>query len=130
MGDSSMFIRKKDDVEAVLWGNGTSHRLLTQSDQMGFTVCHTVVFAGTESRLQYRRHLEACYCISGRGQVISADGTVSFEITPGTIYALDNHDAHVLKADSSENLHLISVFNPPLSGNEKHRLDPSGFSQY
>ncbi len=125
-----MLIRKKDDVVPVLWGNGTSHRLLTQQDQMGFTVCHTVVFAGTESRLQYRRHLEACYCISGRGQVVSADGTLASEITPGTIYALDAHDAHILKAHPDEDLHLISVFNPPLSGNEKHQLDPSGFSQY
>lgn len=125
-----MFIRKKDEVDSVLWGNGTSHRLLTQADQMGFTVCDTIVFAGTESRLQYRRHLEACYCISGRGQVVSADGAIAFEIEPGTIYALDKHDAHFLRAHEGENLRLISVFNPPLTGNEKHQLDPSGFSQY
>lgn len=125
-----MFARRKDDVESVLWGNGTSHRLLTQTDEMGFTICHTVVFAGTESKLQYRRHLEACYCIGGRGQVVSADGETVFEIDPGTIYVLDNHDAHTLRAHTGENLHLISVFNPPLTGQEKHTLDPSGFSQY
>ena len=125
-----MFIRKKEDVESILWGNGTSHRLLTHADNMGFTVCDTVVFAGTESRLQYRRHLEACYCISGRGQVVSADGEVTFEIEPGTIYVLDKHDAHLLRSHHDENVHLISVFNRPLSGSEKHQLDASGFSQY
>jgi L-ectoine synthase len=125
-----MFIRKRGSVEGVLWGSGTSHRLLTHKDNMGFTVCHTVVFKGTESRLQYRRHLEACYCISGKGTVISADGTQTYDIEPGTIYALDKNDAHILKASADEDMHLISVFNPPLSGQEKHQLDASGFSQY
>jgi L-ectoine synthase len=125
-----MFIRKKAEVEGIQWGNGTSHRLLTQGDNMGFAVCHTVVSRGTESRLQYRRHLEACYCISGRGSVVSADGTQVFPIEPGTIYALDKHDAHVLRADENEDMHLISVFNPPLNGQEKHQLDISGYSQY
>lgn len=125
-----MFIRKREEVEGVLWGNGTSHRMLTQKDNMGFTVCHTVVFKGTESRLQYNRHLEACYCISGRGSVLSADGTLAYEIEPGTIYALDRHDAHILRASANEDMHLISVFNPPLNGQEKHQLDASGFSQY
>jgi len=97
---------------------------------MGFTVCHTVIFKGTESRLQYRRHLEACYCISGNGEVVSADGQLVFTIKPGTIYALDQHDAHILRASKDEDMHLISVFNPPLNGHEKHQLDASGFSQY
>lgn len=125
-----MFIRTKEQVEGVMWGNGTSHRLLTQKDEMGFTVCYTVVFKGTESRLQYRRHLEACYCLSGKGQVISADGTLAYDVVPGTIYVLDKHDAHVLKASEEEDLHLISVFNPPLTGEEKHQLSADGFSQY
>jgi L-ectoine synthase len=96
----------------------------------GFTVAHTVVKAGTESRLQYRRHLEACYCISGKGSVISSDGKTVLPIEVGTIYVLDQHDAHTLTADANEDMHLISVFNPPLTGLEKHTLNPSGFSQY
>lgn len=125
-----MIYRNKQDIPAVNWGNGTSHRLLTMADDMGFTVAHTVVYAGTESRLQYRRHLEACYCISGSGKVYSADLSSVYDIKPGAIYALNEHDAHVLVADADEDLHLISVFNPPLNGEEKHTLDASGFSQY
>ena len=68
-----MFVRSLNDVEAtenyVHWGNGTSHRLLTEKDKMGFTVCHTIVRAGTQSELHYRNHLEACYCIDGEGEV-------------------------------------------------------------
>lgn len=125
-----MFIRKKNEVNGVNWGNGTSHRLLTKKDEMGFTVAHTVVKAGTESRLQYRKHLEACYCIGGSGQVKSADGREIHHIEPGTIYALNQHDAHFLIASQHEDLELISVFNPPLTGDEVHKLDVSGFSQY
>ena len=49
----TMFTRNLKDVEGtghhVDWGNGTSHRLLTRADQMGFTVCHTVVRAGSDT---------------------------------------------------------------------------------
>lgn len=50
-----MFIRKRNEVAGIQWGNGTSHRMLTEKDGMGFTVAHTVVNAGSESRLQYQR---------------------------------------------------------------------------
>lgn len=125
-----MFIRKRNEVAGIQWGNGTSHRMLTEKDGMGFTVAHTVVNAGSESRLQYQRHLEACYCISGRGSVISADSSEHYVIEPGSIYVLDKHDPHILKADADQDLHLISVFNPPLTGEEQHHLSEDGFSQY
>lgn len=54
-----MFTRSRDEVEKVEWGGGTSERLLTAKDNMGYAVAHTVVRAGTESKLQYRNHLEA-----------------------------------------------------------------------
>lgn len=125
-----MIFRDLSTTDAVDWGNGSSTRLLTQADNMGFTVAHTIVNRGTESKLQYRRHLEACYCIKGQGRVISADGETVLDIEPGTLYALDKNDAHRLIASEAEDLHLVSIFNPPLTGNERHTLDPSGYSQY
>ncbi|GAB2816802.1 ectoine synthase [Lentzea nigeriaca] len=124
-----MIVRSYDEIAPVEWGNGTSHRLLTESDGMGFTVCETLVRRGTTSALQYRRHLEACYCIGGSGEVVTADGE-HHKIMEGTLYALDKHDAHYLVASDDEDLRLISVFNPPLSGDEKHNLSEDGFSQY
>ncbi len=128
-----MFTRSCEDVEKtdhfVDWGNGTSHRLLTEADGMGFTVCHTVVRAGTRSRLQYRNHLEACYCIGGSGSVESLDG-VNYPVVPGTIYVLDKHDDHFLIADDENDMILVSVFNPPLKGTERHNLDGDGGSAY
>lgn len=124
-----MIVRSKNEVNVVAWGNGASYRLLVESDQMGFALAHTVVAAGTRSKLQYRRHLEACYCISGKGEIITADGRTHL-LEPGVLYALDQHDAHILVAGAAEDLQLISVFNPPIRGDERHVLDPQGFSQY
>lgn len=128
-----MFVRSLKDVEQterfVDWGNGTSHRLLTQTDGMGFTVCHTVVRAGTQSLLQYRNHLEACYCIAGEGEIEDMDGGIH-PIRQGDIYVLDKHDRHYLRGGTDTDLVLVSVFNPPLRGDERHNLnDPDG-SEY
>ena len=125
-----MFKRSLSEVENtdffVEWGNGTSHRLLTERDNMGFTVCHTVVHAGSESLLQYRNHLEACYCISGTGEVEDMNGNV-YSITVGDIYVLDDNDKHYLRASKHEDLILVSVFNPPLTGTEVHDVtNPDG----
>lgn len=128
-----MFTRSLKDVEAtdrfVDWGNGTSHRLLTQADSMGFTVCHTVVKAGSESLLEYRNHLEACYCIAGEGEVEDMNGKV-YPIKVGDIYVLDKHDKHYLRGGKTSDLILVSVFNPPLKGTERHSLDGSEGSAY
>lgn len=128
-----MFVRNLRDVETterfVEWGNGTSHRLLTERDGMGFTVCHTVVRAGTASQLEYRNHLEACYCIGGCGEVEDMDGNVH-PIKVGDIYVLNNHDRHILRGGKSEDMILISVFNPPLIGTERHNLANPEASAY
>lgn len=128
-----MFTRSLKDVEAtdcfVDWGNGTSHRLLTQADAMGFTVCHTVVKAGSESLLEYRNHLEACYCIGGEGEVEDMNGKV-YPIKVGDIYVLNQHDKHYLRGGKTTDLILVSVFNPPLKGTERHSLDGAQGSAY
>ena len=128
-----MFIRSLQEVAAgehfVEWGNGTSHRLLVEDDGMGFTVCHTVVNRGSESLLEYKNHLEACYCIAGRGEVEDMQGK-RYRIEPGVIYVLDQHDKHFLRADPDMDLILVSVFNPPLRGTERHNLDGEASSAY
>lgn len=124
-----MIVRRLDDVRCVDWGNGLSRRFLTESDGLGYTVTDTIVRAGTKSRLEYRRHLEACYCIEGSGEIVDMSGN-SHPITPGTLYALDQHDAHWLVADPDQDLRLVCMFTPALRGDESHNLDAPGFSQY
>jgi L-ectoine synthase len=124
-----MIIRYLSDVTTVEWGNGLSRRFLLEADGLGYTVTDTIVHAGTRSRLEYRNHLEACYCIEGSGEVIDSDGNV-FPITVGTLYALDQHDAHWLCASPHESLRLVCMFTPALRGDEVHRLDVPEYSHY
>jgi L-ectoine synthase len=124
-----MIIRKTSEVAPVEWGNGTSQRFLVASDGMGYTVTDTIVRAGTRSRLEYKNHLEACYCIAGSGMVIDQEGN-EHHIVPGTIYALDKNDPHDLIASPHEDLRLVCVFTPALQGHEVHDLTRSGHSNY
>ncbi|MFC5143536.1 ectoine synthase [Streptomyces aureoversilis] len=124
-----MIIRDLDDVRAVDWGNGLSRRFLVADDGLGYSITDTIVRAGTKSRLEYRNHVEACYCIAGSGEVIGTDGT-AHRITPGRMYCLDRHEAHYLVASPHEDLRLVCVFVPALRGDEVHRLDPDAASSY
>jgi L-ectoine synthase len=110
----------------VAWGNGQSRRLLLARDGVGFSLTDTVINAGSESRIHYKNHMEACYCISGRGEV-ECDGK-SYPLEPGTMYALNAHDAHILRA--TETMRLVCVFVPPLEGEEAHSFDGNKPSVY
>ncbi|MGH3878031.1 MAG: ectoine synthase [Actinophytocola sp.] len=124
-----MIVRHLSDVPSVDWGNGLSRRFLLQADGMNYTLTDTIVRAGTKSRLEYRNHLESCYCIEGSGEVLDFDGN-SFPLEPGTLYALDEHDPHFLIASPDEDLRLVCVFSPALRGDETHSLDAGEFSSY
>jgi L-ectoine synthase len=126
-----MIIRKLSEVtnteRDVAWGNGQSRRFLLAQDGMGYSLTDTIIDAGSESLLEYKNHLETCYCIEGEGEVEDMDGNV-YPIVPGTMYALDKHDKHYLRARTT--LRLICVFTPPLQGKESHKLGSDGSSSY
>lgn len=104
-----------DDVGAATW---TSRRLLLAKHGMGFSLHDTIIEAGTETSMWYQHHLEAVYCIEGEGTVELRDSGEVFEIRAGTVYALDQHDAHVLRATTR--MRMVCVFNPPVTGTEVH----------
>lgn len=112
----SVIVRKLEEIVGtdrdVAWGNGRSRRFLLEHDGMGFTLTDTVVDAGTESVLAYPSHLEACYCIEGEGEIEDAAGN-RFPIVPGTMYALDKHDEHRVRAATT--MRLVCVFSPALA---------------
>lgn len=126
-----MIIRKLSEIlgteRDMAWGNGNSRRLLLAKDGMGYTLTDTVIEAGTESLLEYKKHLEACYCIEGEGEVEDMDGNI-YPITPGTMYALNEHDKHYLRARTT--LRLVCVFLPALEGHERHSLSGGDSSSY
>lgn len=126
-----MIIRTLRDIAGtdrdVNWGNGQSRRFLIEKDGMGFAFTETLILAGTDIFIQYRNHLEACYCIEGEGEIEDTLGH-KHEIKRGTLYALDKHDPHRLRAWTD--MRLVSVFNPPIRGDEKHNLAGADTSSY
>lgn len=102
-------------------GNWDSTRLLLKDDNMGFSFHVTTIYKGADFKMHYQNHLESVYCMSGRGEVETlADGKV-YPIEPGTLYILDKHDAHILRA--FEEMKMACVFNPPLNGKEVHNAE-------
>lgn len=99
-------------------GNWTSRRFLLKDDAMGFSMHETIIHAGTESHIHYQNHLEAVYCVGGDGEIEDIKTGKTYPIKDGTLYALDEHDEHYLRANSD--MRMICVFNPPLVGNEVH----------
>ncbi len=102
-------------------GNWDSTRLLLKEDGMGFSFHITTIFKGADFRMHYQNHLESVYCISGRGEVESLEDGKVHPIEPGTIYILDQHDRHILRA--FEEMKMACVFNPPLHGKEVHNAE-------
>jgi L-ectoine synthase len=101
--------------------NWTSRRLLLRRDGMGFSLHDTVIRPGTETHMCYANHLEAVYCIEGEGEIEVADTGEVFAIAPGTVYALDGHERHALRAHTR--MRMVCVFNPPVAGDEVHDAD-------
>ena len=104
----------------------TSLRLLVRSDGMGFSMTETRVLPGAVLRLQYKHHIEACYCIGGAGEVVELASGKVHAISAGVLYAPDSHDLHEVRVpEGGEALHLICVFSPGLEGTEVHGPDGS-----
>jgi L-ectoine synthase len=117
-----MIVRQLDQIagtpQEVVTPNWTSRRLLLKRDGMGFSLHETIIQAGTQTHIWYKHHLEAVLCIEGEGEVeVLPEGRIH-AITPGTVYALDQHDQHYLRARTR--MRLVCVFNPPLTGREVH----------
>ncbi|MBI2952442.1 ectoine synthase [bacterium] len=111
-------IGTRRDILTETW---VSRRLLLREDGMGFSLHETLVRAGTETEMCYKNHLEAVYCVEGEGEVEVLPKGGVYPVAPGTMYALDGHERHVLRARTT--LRLVCVFNPPCAGREVHGPD-------
>lgn len=102
-------------------GNWVSRRFVLNDDAMGFSFHETIIYADTETRIWYKHHLEAVYCVGGEGEIEDLATGEIHPIRDGTMYALNDNDEHLLRA--SKDMRLICVFNPPLTGREMHDED-------
>lgn len=124
-----MIVRNIDEIEGserevtAENNNWISRRLLLKRDGVGFSLNETIIYEGTETYIWYKNHVEAVYCIEGEGEVELVDDNKVYNITPGTLYVLNKHEKHLLRA--KKRMRLLCVFNPPLVGSEVHQEDGS-----
>lgn len=111
---------RKVESETGTWN---SVRMLLKEDGMGYSFNITTIYKRGKTHIHYKNHLEAVYCISGRGKVETIKDGKVWDITPGTLYVLDEHDEHYLYGGEHEDMVVACVFNPPLTGNEIHGPD-------
>jgi L-ectoine synthase len=120
-----MIVKRLEEIagtdQEVDAGNWTSRRFLLRRDGMGFSMHDTLIRAGTETFIWYANHLEAVYCVEGEGEVELVETGEVFPIRPGTLYALDGHEKHLLRGRTD--MRMVCVFNPPLTGKEVHDTD-------
>ena len=119
---------QKDRVIECPNGGFTSNRILLDEDNMGYTMTKTVIPVNGKQFWHYKEHLESCYCVKGRGELTNKETGETFEISEDITYVLDKNDAHYFEA--FEEVTLICIFNPPLTGKEVHQEDGSYESEY
>src|SRR5262249_6509151 len=119
-----MFVRTLDGlaaagmVKAVATGT-RSGRYLTAADGMGFSYNDNRIAAGSDMTLWYKHHWEANFILSGRGEVQDLTTRQSWALGPGVLYVVGPNDRHHL----TDATHLVSIFCPPLRGDERHDAD-------
>jgi len=105
-------------IEGVKFTGGKSYRTVLKKDNLGFAMMKTCIDKGGPYKWSYKNHQEACYCVSGEGYLEDLrTGEVS-KISEGITYLVDKHQPHLFTATTD--VVLISVFNPPLRGDETH----------
>lgn len=106
------------DIIGVKFAGGKSYRSVLKKDGLGFALMKTCIDKGGPYKWHYKNHKEACFCVSGEGYL---EDLITGEVTKveeGVTYIVDKHQPHLFTAITD--VVLISVFNPPLNGNETH----------
>jgi L-ectoine synthase len=132
--DRRMFVKRADEMRAagkemrVASGQARTLRMLTKADDVGFGFSDVHFAAGAETILWYKHHWEANHIVSGTGEVTDLTTGRSWRLEPGVAYNVGPRDRHRVRAETD--MHLVSVFCPPLRGDEQHDADgalaPSG----
>ena len=120
-----MLVRDVADLEgtdrvtkAKTW---TSRRLLLAEDGQPWSFHDTTLYAGTETRMWYKNHVEAVYCVAGKATLEDVATGEVHDIHDGVLYLLNDSDKHVLRVE--EDVRMICVFDPALVGPETHDED-------
>lgn len=108
------------DVDTEGWN---SRRLILKKDGMGYSVHDTIIKEGAELKMWYKNHLEAVYLTEGAGEIEDIITGEIHQLEKDTIYALNDNDQHILRANKGTHMRMVCVFNPPVTGKEVHDED-------
>ena len=125
-GRERMFVRTLEDVRQAgrvveTGGFATSQRYLTVADGLGFSFHSVRIKKGGEGDCWYKHHWEGNLILDGTFEVTDQGTGKVHALGPGALYVVGPKDRHHLKALTD--VHLISVFDPPLTGTETHDAD-------
>uniref|UniRef100_M4B337 L-ectoine synthase n=1 Tax=Hyaloperonospora arabidopsidis (strain Emoy2) TaxID=559515 RepID=M4B337_HYAAE len=100
-----------------------TRRYLVRNDECGFSLQQEILQKGACVRLEFQNHVFALLVTRGRGRVRLLDGKnddpgQTHDVAEGSLVALNAAEAMELEAVSDE-LHAVSVMNPPLYGVEQ-----------
>ncbi len=125
--DRRMFRKRADEMRragaemSAANGQARTLRMLTKADGLGFGFSDVHLAAGAEATLWYKHHWEANHIISGTGEVTDLTTGQTWKLAPSMAYNVGPKDRHRLRAHTD--IHLVSVFCPPLVGDEQHDKD-------
>ena len=121
----TMFIMTEDDAHKLVISHGRTpaSRYLLRDHACGVTVSTPRGKAGNESMLWYKNHVEANYVIQGEMTLEDRNTEEKWELAPGAIYVVGPNDRHRVRAKTDT--YILSIFNPPLQGDETHDSDGS-----
>ena len=125
--DKRMFVRGADEMRGAgkelvqAGGQARSIRMLTAADELGFSLSDVHIAAGAAITHWYKHHWEANHVLAGSGTVEDLTTGESWSLEPGVLYCVGPKDRHRVTAEAD--IHQLSVFCPPLRGDEKHDAD-------
>jgi L-ectoine synthase len=132
--DRRMFVKRADEMrragseKTTANGKGRALHMLTKVDNVGFGLSDVYLEAGTDAVFRQTNHWQANHIISGSGEVSDVTSGQTWDLEPGMAYYVGPKDRHRVRAHTD--IHLLSVFSPPLQGDEQHDEDgafaPSG----
>jgi len=123
----TMFVRRLDELRAkgeekiVANGGARTLRVLSQKDELGFSLSDVRIAAGQSNDLWYKNHWEVNYVLSGEARVTDINTGKVYPVEPWDLYVVGPNDPH--RFESLSDVHVISLFDPPLTGEEVHDSD-------
>lgn len=103
------------DIDTDTW---RSRRMVLAKEKVGFSLHETTLRAGHTNEFWYANHVEAVYCVGGKGTLTDLETGESYAISDGFLYLLDGNEKH--RVEVEEEMRMVCVFNPPVTGREVH----------